>query len=340
MSPAEPTVSVLIPCYNAAPYVGATLESVLAQTWKRLEAIVVDDGSTDGSAAVLAGYSSRGVRVIRQQNAGGAAAARNRALAASSGQLILFLDADDLINPDHLSSLHASIANAPRCIAMSQWDRFSVSPDEARFPHRSSYWDAPGAAWLVHDWAQAAAMTQCGMFMIPRAILASVGGWDERLTLIDDFEFYARAIAGSAGVRFAPGARLYYRSGLTHSLSGQQSRRAVESAFLSLMLGTQHLLDAEDSPRTRRACASMLQSFDYAYYPDHADLRAKVRARVAELGGASLAPDGPPGFQKLRRLVGWRTARRVQHLAERLRLKRAARRASIATLPRPPRTAR
>jgi glycosyltransferase involved in cell wall biosynthesis len=331
---AEATVSVLIPCHNAAPYVGAALDSVLGQTWRRLEVIVVDDGSTDRSAAILAGYARRGVRVIHQQSAG-AAAARNRALAASSGESILFLDADDLVNPEHIASLQAAIAGAPRCIAMSQWDRFTVSPDEARFPHRSTYRDAPGAAWLARDWAEAGSMTQCGMFLIPRAVLAEVGGWDERLMLIDDFEFYARAIAGSAGVRYAPGARLYYRSGLAHSLSGTRTRKAVESAFLSLMLGTSHLLAAEDSPRTRRACANVLQDFDYAYYPAHADLRQKVRARIATLGGSDLAPDGPPGFQRLRRLVGWRAARRVQHLAERLRLNRAARRSLISRRQRP-----
>jgi GT2 family glycosyltransferase len=320
---AEPTVSVLIPCHNAAPYVGAALDSVLGQTWRRLEVIVVDDGSTDGSAAILAGFARRGVRVIHQQNAG-ASAARNRALKASTGEFILFLDADDLVNSEHIASLHAAIADAPRCIAMSQWDRFTHSPDEARFPHRPTYLDVPGATWLAQDWAEAGCMTQCGMFLMPRAVLADVGGWDERLTLIDDFEFYARLIAASAGVRYAEGARLYYRSGLRGSLSGTRRRKAVESAFLSLMLGTGHLLAAENSPRTRRACANVLQSFDYDYYPTHADLRQKVRIRIAELGGSDLAPDGPPGFQRLRRLVGWRAARRVQHLAERLRLNRAA----------------
>jgi GT2 family glycosyltransferase len=334
----SPVVSVLIPCHNAAPYIAATLDSVLAQTWQQLEVIVVDDGSTDGSVSVLAEYTGHGVRVIHQQNVG-AAAARNRALEASNGQSVLFLDADDLINADHIASLHAAIADAPRCIAMSEWDRFLVSPEEAVFPQRCSYHDAPGAAWLAQDWANASAMTQCGMFLIPRAALAEAGGWDERLTLIDDFEFYARVIARSAGVRFAPGARLYYRSGLNGSLSARKSRKAAESAFLSLMLGTQHLLEAEDSPRTRRACANVLRSFDYTYYPAHSDLRAKVRARAAKLGRADLAPDGPPGFQKLRRIVGWRAARRVQHLVERLGLNRTARRTSKAALPRSPPTA-
>jgi hypothetical protein len=113
-------------------------------------------------------------------------------------------------------------------------------------------------------------------------------------------------------VRFAPEARLYYRSGIKGSLSGARSRNAVESAFQSLLLGTQHLLRAEDSPRTRRACANVLQQFEYENFPRHRLLRAKVRARIAELGGADIDPIGPPNFHRLRSVLGWRTARLIQ----------------------------
>ena len=149
MSPSEPTVSVLIPGYNAAPYVGATLESVLGQTWRRLEAIVVDDGSTDESAAILAGYLGRGVRVIRQQHAG-AAAARNRALAAS-------------FRPTH-PVLRCGRSDQPRahfepsCIYRQRTAHASPSANgiASRCPRtkRDSrtaprYCDAPGVAWLA-----------------------------------------------------------------------------------------------------------------------------------------------------------------------------------------------
>ena len=69
----SPFVSILIPCYNAAPWLAATLESALAQTGAAIEIIVVDDGSTDGSVAVAQTYEPRGVRVIRQSNAGASA---------------------------------------------------------------------------------------------------------------------------------------------------------------------------------------------------------------------------------------------------------------------------
>jgi glycosyltransferase involved in cell wall biosynthesis len=316
-----------MPCYNAAPYVGAALDSVLAQTWRRLEVIVVDDGSTDGSSTVLTSYANRGVRVIHQENAGQCAAA-NRAYAAASGAYIKFFDADDIMAPDMIERQIERLAGRRDAVALGEWARFTRDdpPTSARFTPLAMYRDAKPVDWLVQEWSNAAPMMQCALWLIPRDILERRGLWDERLSLINDFEFIARVLLGAADILFTPGARLYYRSGLRGSLAGTRSRKAVESAFLALMLGTSHLFAAEDSPRTRRACANVLQDFDYAHYPAHADLREKVRARIAELGGSDLAPGGPPGFPRLRRLFGWRAARRVQHLAERLRLNRAARR--------------
>lgn len=319
-----PTVSVLMPCYNADRYIGAALDSVLAQTWPDLEIIVVDDGSSDSSRHIVDGYAARGVSMIVQANAG-AAAARNCALSACSGTFVLFLDADDVIASSHIEALHAAIVGSTRCVAVSQWDRFRTSIGEATFPRRSYYRNASGVDWLLENWAIARPMLQPGMFLIPRALLIETGGWDERLSLIDDFEFFARVISKSSGVRFASDARLCYRSAIRDSLSGRKGRADVKSAYLSVLLGTGHLLNAEDSVRTRLVCANLLQDFEYTYYPDHTDLRADARARIAELGGSDLTPEGPPGFQKLRRIFGWRAARHAQRLSEKWKLNGASR---------------
>jgi hypothetical protein len=291
-----------------------------------LEIIVVDDGSSDGSKDVLAAVKDPRLKIIHGDNRG-AAAARNRAYAASSGAFVLYLDADDLITPEHIARLLAVLADTRGKLALSEWDRFQHDPGEAKFPGRETYIDATGAQWLAIDWMTARPMTQCGMALIPRNLVEAHGGWNERLSLIDDFEFFARIIARSSGVKHAPGARLYYRSNRQGSLSGRKTRKSAESAFQSLMLGTMHLIEAENSSTSRRACANVLQDFDYTYYPEHSDLREKARARAAELGGADLSPDGPPGFQRLRRIVGWRAARRVQRFAEAARFNSVARRA-------------
>ncbi|HEY0431904.1 MAG TPA: glycosyltransferase family A protein, partial [Pyrinomonadaceae bacterium] len=94
-------VSVIIPLYNKAPYVRRALDSIAAQTFANFEAIVVDDGSTDESAAIVAGYSDARFRLIRQSNAG-PGTARNAGLAQARGELIAFLDADDEWLPSYL----------------------------------------------------------------------------------------------------------------------------------------------------------------------------------------------------------------------------------------------
>jgi glycosyltransferase involved in cell wall biosynthesis len=311
-----------MPAYNAEDYVAAALDSVLGQTWSNLEIIVVNDGSTDGTAGVLDRYSDEArVTVIHQENQG-AAAARNRAYEESSGELIKFFDGDDLLSPEFVERQVERLDGSTAHVASAEWARFYDDPSGATFEPEPVWQDMNAVDWLVTAWQDARPMMQPALWLIPRPLLDRVGLWNKELSLIDDFEFGARLLAHSEGVRFAPGARLYYRSGLDENLSGQDSREHVESAFRALMDGTQHLLDREDSPRTRRAAANMLQDFIYGYYPDHPDLRAKVRARIDELGGSDLEPKGPPGFEMLQPLLGWKLARRVKRFAVRHGLNR------------------
>jgi glycosyltransferase involved in cell wall biosynthesis len=88
-------------CYNADRFIGQALDSVSAQTYKDYEVIVVDDGSTDDSALVIARHVTERMTILRQDNSG-AAKARNRALSHADADFAIFLDADDLIAPTHL----------------------------------------------------------------------------------------------------------------------------------------------------------------------------------------------------------------------------------------------
>jgi len=106
-----PLVSVVIPAFNAAATLPATLDSVLAQTYPHIEIIVVDDGSRDGTPDVLARYAPR-VRGLRQAN-GGLAAARNAGLAAARGELVALLDADDLCEPERIGAQAALMMARP-----------------------------------------------------------------------------------------------------------------------------------------------------------------------------------------------------------------------------------
>ncbi|MBX6368260.1 MAG: glycosyltransferase [Rhodospirillales bacterium] len=94
----RPLVSIVIDNYNYGRFVGAAIRSALAQSYEPLEVIVVDDGSTDGSWSIIAGFGDR-IRAIRQEN-GGQSAAFNTGFAASRGDIVIFLDSDDALHPE------------------------------------------------------------------------------------------------------------------------------------------------------------------------------------------------------------------------------------------------
>ena len=313
----SPLVSICIPCHNAERYVGAALDSALAQTWPNMEIVVVDDGSTDGSGEILAYYERPGVKILSQVNRGQCAAA-NLAFRECSGDYIKFFDADDLLSPDFITKQMVRLDGRTDAVASAEWGRF-YDDDLSSFKQTpQSVWrDMEATEWLVEAWADARPMMQCALWLIPRQVLERSGGWDETLSLINDFEFFARILCHSNEVLFTPGATLYYRSGIAGSLSARKSRQAVESAYHSSLNGTSHLLGRRNDPAARRSCSNVLQDFVYNYYPDHPDLRRCIAARVFELGGSDLDPDGPPNFHRLRRWTGWHLARRIQKLMAR-----------------------
>jgi len=108
-------VSVMMPAYNAERYIGQAIESVLAQRYSHWELIVVNDGSSDGTAGIVAGYKDPRIRVFHQKNQG-ESAARNRSLDEMRGQFVAFLDADDVFYPHHLELTVGHLQEHP------QWD--------------------------------------------------------------------------------------------------------------------------------------------------------------------------------------------------------------------------
>ena len=124
---ARPLVSVMIPVYNGEAYLAEAIDSVLAQSYRPVEVIVVDDGSDDGSGAVAQRYGDP-VRYVRQDR-GGNGAARNRAVAMATGELFTFLDADDRLAPNALERLVAVLSEDPNLVAVYGHVREFVSPD-------------------------------------------------------------------------------------------------------------------------------------------------------------------------------------------------------------------
>ncbi|GAB1544822.1 hypothetical protein NUACC21_74980 [Scytonema sp. NUACC21] len=313
----KPLVSILIPCYNADPWLAETLQSALAQTWQYKEIIFVDDGSTDRSLAIAKEFENTRIKVICQNNRG-ASAARNRALQEAQGDFIQYLDADDLLAPDKIEcQLQLYQQTKSEYLLSGEWARFYNSPTEAKFIPEPVWNDMSPVDWLVCSW-EGGGMMHPAAWLVPRTIVEKAGLWNENLDLNDDGEYFSRVVLASQSVKFCLGAKSYYRSGILGSLSGRTSRESWESGFLALKLCTSQLLAKEDSWRTRHACATAFQRFIYSVYPDALDLVQRAEAEVQFLGGSDLKPLGGRFFQILSRFVGWKFTKRTQKIAQRI----------------------
>lgn len=312
----DPLVSILIPCYNSARWIAATLDSALAQTHPRCEIIVVDDGSTDGSAALVERYIARGVKLVRQPNAG-AAAARNTALRHARGEFIQYLDSDDLLAPDKIARQVAAVAAAPAgTIAAGPWGRFTDDPGAAVFQPEAVWADLGPVEWLARSWA-GGGMFPPVVWLVPRSLCDAAGPWNEALSLDDDGEYFSRVLLRAAHVRFVPEARSYYRAHGGPRVSAGRGRKAALSSFTSTEVKARALLAAEDSPRVRLALAHLWQRFIWEQCAAAPDLAATAEERLKAFP-ALPPPAGPSAYQFAARLLGWRRARRLQLVAQHL----------------------
>jgi glycosyltransferase involved in cell wall biosynthesis len=178
------TVSVIIPVYNGACYLGTALSSVLAQCDPPLEIIVIDDGSTDETAAVVAQWQQPGATPIRyhyQANAG-PAAARNRGVALAQGELLAFLDADDWWQPTKLQAQAACLTQSP---APGYVLTEMVVEQEA-----GTGW--PAALNRAHYQNQPVCYLPSAL-LVWRHVFAQVGAFDESYRYSDDADWFLRA---------------------------------------------------------------------------------------------------------------------------------------------------
>jgi glycosyltransferase involved in cell wall biosynthesis len=319
---ADPLVSVLIPCYNAERWIRATVDSVLRQTWKNLQIVIVNDGSTDRSEEHLREYARAGVTVVDQENRG-QTAALNRCLAEARGEFVQYLDADDVLDGEKIERQMGRLMHATDCIATSEWARFYDDVSSARFEADENWRDMDPVDWLVSAWRDGGGMLFPAQWLMPKAIVDRVGPWREDLTLNNDAEYFTRAVLASKRVLFCEGARAYYRSGIHGSLSGMRSKSGWISQKHVLEACQSYLLAREDSPRTRRAASLLWQRFAHASYPHDREIANDAERRGHALDSVRVDPGGGRALRFLIRILGWKTGRVLQTWYYRIRHGRA-----------------
>lgn len=179
------TISVIIPSHNNGAYLAETLASVRAQTRRPLEVIVVDDASTDDSAAVIARFEE--VRRLGLERNSGVSLARNTGLFAARGEMVAWLDGDDVWEPGHLATVAGLLEKHPAAgVAFSLTRGFGMSekvwePLLPQFQQVDAFWPS---------WQQTVAQTSTCIMWRDRAM--ALQGFDPAIRAVEDFEFFLR----------------------------------------------------------------------------------------------------------------------------------------------------
>lgn len=182
-------ISVVIPAYNAASWLERCVASVRAQTLRPIEIVVVDDGSTDATAEIGRGLGPD-VAYVRREN-GGLAAARNTGTAHTTGDWLLFLDADDILYPHALQILAEGAERIPKARVVYGFVLQRRGPDEdARLHSLPRAIGAPPKPALANFWWTSISTAGCAL--IHRSLDAEVGGFDENFRQVEDAEYWLR----------------------------------------------------------------------------------------------------------------------------------------------------
>jgi glycosyltransferase involved in cell wall biosynthesis len=224
-----PLVSIIMPCYNGGAFLAEAIASVLGQTLQDFELIVVDDGSTDGSAGILARYGDR-VRVIRQANRG-VSAARNAGIEAASGEFIAFLDADDYWEPDFLDAMVKGMADPRTAIAYCGWQNVGVGQGKPFVPP-----DYEGAE-KMHHLLRFASLWPIHAILIRRSLMPVGVPFNPAYPACEDYDLWLR-IASFHRIQLVPRVLAYYRKHGDANATSDQARVArynllVKQRFLA-----------------------------------------------------------------------------------------------------------
>ena len=225
-----PRFSIIVPLYNKAPYVRKALESIMSQTYKDFELIVVDDGSIDNSASICEGYLSKlstlDSRLIRQANSG-VAAARNNGVKVSSGEYVCFLDADDWWEPKFLEEMDKLIEEYPDAgLYVTNYIYYKPGKTHVALNLPRGYMNYP-EAYIQSGAMPVTSITTC----MQRKAFDEMGGFPIGIKLGEDFLLWAKT-ALHYKVAFCEKPLAYYNNDIPNTMRATRNLHAPEHHML------------------------------------------------------------------------------------------------------------
>lgn len=253
----NPRFSVIMPLYNKERYLKKAIESVIAQTYRDFELIIIDDGSTDNSLEVVRGLKieDRRLKILTQSNSG-VAVARNNGVAASEGEYMCFLDADDWWGPTFLEEIDRMIAEYPDAgIYASNYIYYKPGKTHVALNLSRGYIDYPKAyyeGFSMPVWTGATCM--------PRKVFDEMGGFPNGIKLGEDFLLWAKT-ALHYPIAFCEKPLAYYNNDVPASLRATRNLHAPQYHMLFHLDEIEHIIN-DQLPMTNDQSAAWTQLLD------------------------------------------------------------------------------
>jgi glycosyltransferase involved in cell wall biosynthesis len=221
----KPLISVVMPCYNAAPYLAAAVASALGQSYGNVELLLVDDGSSDASPSIAAGLAERypGRLTLLHTQRLGPYPARNLGLQSARGEFVAFLDADDWWDSTALEKLHAALVGDRVDLAYCGWQNVGEGvTSEPYVPPPYEQADTVEAFLRTTPWPIHAAL-------VKRAVVDQLGGFSIRRFSSMDYDFWLRVLAITRRIVRVPVVLAYYRWHGPNQVSAVKWRQVLDA---------------------------------------------------------------------------------------------------------------
>lgn len=282
-----PKVSILIPCYNSEKFLKESLLCCINQTYKNIEVVLVDDGSSDTSYFIALDFCRRYPNIVKvyQQPNLGACCARNLAFEKSTGDYIMYLDADDRLSLNKIEAQIELLKNEDiYTVSTCRWRRFfndnqQLDPE----PCKSAKSYDSGKVLLFDLWNHSE-MFQTSCYLVHRELIEQVGPWLGDLKKNQDGEFFSRVLLQAHKVLFSNEADVFYRTGDYDSVSKDNSEAKVSALLYSFEQYMNNVLSVDDSLEARTALAQNFSLFRYLYNGQYPVLSSKAKQHIQELG--------------------------------------------------------
>lgn len=276
-------VSVIIPAFNAEDFILDCVHSVLNQSYRNLEVIIINDGSTDDTREVLESINDSRVIIINQENKG-CSQAKNIGLQYSKGNFIQYLDADDYLSCDKIEEQVKVLKLNQNCTAVCKTIIISNNHEINGLEIDTNILikEGTGKEFLLRLWGLNGkqGMVQPNAYLTPRAVIDQIGPWDESISPSpdEDGEYFARVLLASERVIYTAGINYYRKMENAKSLSQVFSIQRAINLLNTVEIKFSHLLKVENTKRIRNLYRLHVSEVAYQFgndFPQIIDLAKK-----------------------------------------------------------------